>query len=229
LCGVPIVQFETLLSLQVGVLQATDPLNRLYRRLDQVASELTSLARFDVAFVDPYHSYRDSMEALELAESSLEDAGWMVVHDCFPPHDLTCEAYRDGLWCGHTFSAFRDFSARSGRAWFVLDADYGLGVLAPKNTSHHIVDPISAELETMWLESDQPSRCKLLEARGRELMRALPPDLADSILAKIIDREPIRLADLDYATGRPPFDPRGRPGPIDILKQTARKALAVGR
>jgi hypothetical protein len=229
LCGVPIVRFETLLSVQVGVSQATDAMNRLYRPLDQVASELNSLARFDIAFVDPYHSYRDSTEALELAESRLEDAGWMVVHDCFPPHDLTCEAYRDGLWCGHTFSAFRDFSTRSGRAWLVLDADYGLGVLAPKNTSDYIVDPISAELETMWLRSDQPSRRKLLQARGRELMRVLPPELSDTILAKIIDQEPIRLADLDYATGGPPFDPRDRPGPIDILKRTARKAFAVDR
>jgi hypothetical protein len=228
-CGVSLTQFETLLSVQIGIPHADDARNRPHRPIDQVAAELNRLAPFEIAFVDPYHSYADSMAALALADSRLEDGGWMVVHDCFPPFDLTCDVYRAGLWCGHTFSAFRDFCTGSERAWFVVDADYGLGVLGPKGSARLIVDPFSLDLEVTWRGSDHASRRELLEARGRELLRVLPAALSETVVARIIGQEPVRLAELAGDRCNPPFDPRGRPKPMGLLRRTARKAFAVGR
>jgi hypothetical protein len=228
-CGVSLTHFETLLSVQIGIPHASDAANRRHRPLDEVAAELGGLALFEIAFVDPYHSYPDSIAALELADSRLADDGWMVVHDCFPPYELANPDYQDGPWCGQTFAAFRDLSAASGRDWFVLDADYGLGVLGPRFSAGLIVDPIRVDTETLWLGSDPPSRRELLQAHGRELLRVVPADLSEIIVAKIIAREAVRLAELADENGNRPFGPRDRAKPMDLFRRTVRKALAVGR
>jgi nucleotide-binding universal stress UspA family protein len=224
---ISIKQFETLLSVQFRVSQSSDPKDRSYRSLDEVAAELKSLAKFDIVFVDPHHSYEDSIKALDLAEAVLDGDGWMIVHDCFPPYHLTAIDYRPGQWCGSTYAAFRDFAATSGRAWLVIDSDFGLGILGPSDTGQYIDDPIGAEMQRLWLRSGLEARRELLRAHGREILRVVPGHALRQFLKSIAEKRTIDLVALAHARRSFFFHRRKLPNPLAFTRKTAGRALSV--
>lgn len=90
---------------------------------------------FNIAFIDSWHTYESSLEALRLIENKMIDNSFIFVHDCFPPNlELISESFSPGSWCGVTFAAFRDYAMTSGRDWATVVDDYGLGILGPRNS-----------------------------------------------------------------------------------------------
>jgi hypothetical protein len=87
--------------------------------------------RYDVIFVDPFHTYECSRLDLELALSLLASGGTMVVHDCCPTQrDLTTPQFVPGEWLGHTYLAFLDLMReRPELDYLVVDIDYGCGIV----------------------------------------------------------------------------------------------------
>jgi hypothetical protein len=184
--GISLARFDNLHSVRIGALDGGTSPNRDYASPDKVAAELDALAVFDIAFVDPHHSYADSMRGLALAEARVADAGWLIVHDCFPPYELTGETFQADQWCGQTFSAFRDFATAGSRAWFVVDGDFGLGVLGPRGSAAKVHDRIDAETESLWREANPQARRDLLATSGRALLRVAPAELAEDLVSRII-------------------------------------------
>ena len=86
--------------------------------------------RYDIALVDPFHtydiSYRDLVDALGI----IADRGTVVVHDCLPhSEDLIASDWTPGAWCGVTFMAFIDFvNDHPDLSYVTVDTDYGCGV-----------------------------------------------------------------------------------------------------
>jgi len=86
------------------------------------------LNTFDLAMIDPFHSYESSVECLVLAFNMLRPAGVLLVHDCLPPPEYTHPEFVEGNWCGTTFAAFRDLCTANGLSWFTVATDMGIGV-----------------------------------------------------------------------------------------------------
>jgi len=164
-----------------------------YRTIDRVAEEVRRLGQFDVAFVDPFHSYEASLTAFNSLVGCTRERGWMVVHDCLPPYLLASDVYQNGPWCGSTYAAFRDVASTSGRAWFVVDSDFGLGVLGPAQTSRLVQDSVPPEVVTRWNTADIESKRELLRDCGKALMRAIPAERFDELFSAILRNEPVTL------------------------------------
>jgi hypothetical protein len=108
-------------------------------------------SRYDLVFVDPFHTYAATMTDLVGAFALTRPGGVIVCHDC-NPSDLadTSPDFRKGMWCGVTYEAFVDFArTRRGHEWFTVDCDYGCGVLF-KGMSGCFEDDI---LDLAWLHA----------------------------------------------------------------------------
>jgi hypothetical protein len=91
-------------------------------------------AMSDIVFVDPWHTYDDSLRVLQLGYGMVSPGGYLVVHDCnpgqseftvmLPEHCAVC-------WCGDTWRAFVDFTANlpADTEWWTLASDLGVGVI----------------------------------------------------------------------------------------------------
>jgi hypothetical protein len=144
---------------------------------------------FDISFVDPYHTYKESFSVIKEALAYLEGDGWMVVHDCFPPYELTADIFQEGHWCGTTFAAFRDVASTTDRAWFVINADFGLGIIGPKGTSENIKDTVQALLKSRWALADVEKKRELFKHHGVELMRVISVDDMDALIDAILNKK----------------------------------------
>ena len=125
----------------------------VYPRLSEIAELKISNSGgteeiFNIAFIDSWHTYESSLEALGLIENKMIDNSFIFVHDCFPPNlELISESFSPGSWCGVTFAAFRDYAVSSGRDWATVVDDYGLGILGPRNSGKR---KDSSEFDVRW-------------------------------------------------------------------------------
>jgi hypothetical protein len=91
--------------------------------------------KFDVVFVDSFHTYESSKRDLELALLVLDKNGTLVVHDCDPPSiEYTLPESMNGNWTGETYLAFLDFiTEKKYINHCVIDMDWGCGVIRWNN------------------------------------------------------------------------------------------------
>lgn len=191
-----ISKFETLVSVKYSPEIDRQNGRGMYQSLADALSGIGKGNKFDISFVDPYHGYEESCLAIEESIACLNDAGWMVLHDCFPPYELTADIFQEGAWCGSTYAAFRDVAIKGDRAWFVLDADFGLGILGPKNSFRIVEDAVDASLSSAWELADLESKRALFKTSGRELMRVISPDKIDEALRMLTGKQPFKLDEL---------------------------------
>ena len=87
--------------------------------------------RYDIVFVDPWHTLQDGLADMQGAIALLRPGGVLVVHDCNPTDPETIVPdFREGAWCGLTFQAFIDTAlAAAPTAYCTVDADFGVGLL----------------------------------------------------------------------------------------------------
>jgi hypothetical protein len=87
--------------------------------------------KYDVVFVDPWHTFECSLRDLNLGLSTLREGGTMVVHDCCPAEEeCVTPGYKEGCWCGVTYCAYVDFLlSRSDLVYCTVGTDYGCGVV----------------------------------------------------------------------------------------------------
>lgn len=87
--------------------------------------------KYDLIFVDPFHTFEQSKIDIETAYNLLSDDGIIVVHDCYPKSiDLVSDYYHKGSWCGVTYKAFIDFNMNHNMVQtYVVDCDYGCGII----------------------------------------------------------------------------------------------------
>jgi hypothetical protein len=95
------------------------------------AALLASGRRYDIVFVDPWHSYEDSRMDMELGLELVSAGGVIVVHDCHPTRPETAQVERNKFeWLGVTYLAFLDLMRdRPELDYCVADMDYGCAVI----------------------------------------------------------------------------------------------------
>jgi hypothetical protein len=152
------------------------------------------LAPFEISFVDPFHSYASSIEALSLAIDTTP-TGWIVVHDCLPTFDIAGDDEISGEWSGSTFAAFQDLmrSQHHDRAWFIVNSDYGIGVIAPVETAQFLEDSVSTEEIDNWLSASLEEKREHLLKDSRALFRAIEPEAFHNVLESVLAGKPLRV------------------------------------
>ena len=92
--------------------------------------------KFDVVFVDPFHTYEASRRDIELALMILNTKGTLVVHDCNPPDKRYVSPHLTrGDWLGETYLAFIDIARENYKVdHCVVDIDWGCGVIRFNNS-----------------------------------------------------------------------------------------------
>jgi hypothetical protein len=116
---------------------------------DDFFAKAESIDLFDVVFIDGLHTYAQSLQDVLNSLDKLSDNGVIVMHDCKPPHVAAAcpapslqaaeELQKDentktpgwtGEWCGDVWKTICHLrSQRQDLKVFVLDCDYGLGIV----------------------------------------------------------------------------------------------------
>ncbi len=116
---------------------------------DDFFAKAESIEKFDVVFIDGLHTYAQSLQDVLNSLDKLNDNGVIVMHDCKPPHvAAACPAPSlaaaeelqqsektktpgwTGEWCGDVWKTICHLrSQRQDLRVFVLDCDYGLGIV----------------------------------------------------------------------------------------------------
>ena len=95
--------------------------------------------KYDVIFIDPFHTAEHTIRDLEAACSLLSRKGVIIVHDCFPQSEDLIGPIKKGAWCGQTFEGYIRFLLKNRHLEnFVINIDYGCGIIRPKYTSEII-------------------------------------------------------------------------------------------
>lgn len=105
-------------------------------------------APFQLVFVDGLHTFKASLIDVLNSISCLSENGFIVMHDCLPPHkpaatpansayDARMKNFGEwpGDWCGDVWKTivYLKENYKDDMDVFVLDVDFGLGVLRVKN------------------------------------------------------------------------------------------------
>ena len=97
----------------------------------------------DVVFIDGLHTYHQALRDINNSLKNLNEKGVIVVHDCLPPNAAAAypaDSYSHavalnlpgwtGEWCGDVWKSICYLrSTRKDLNIFVIDADYGLGII----------------------------------------------------------------------------------------------------
>jgi len=88
--------------------------------------------KYDVIFVDPFHTVEHTIRDLEAALSLLSSTGIIIVHDCFPDSKALIGPWKEGDWCGQTYEGYIRFLLKNSHFEnFVFNIDYGCGIIRP--------------------------------------------------------------------------------------------------
>ncbi|MCH6574818.1 MAG: sulfotransferase [Bacteroidetes bacterium] len=89
--------------------------------------------KYDVIFVDPFHTVEHTIRDLEAALSLLSSTGIIIVHDCFPDSEALIGPWKGrGAWCGQTYEGYIRFLLKNSHFEnFVINIDYGCGIIRP--------------------------------------------------------------------------------------------------
>lgn len=112
----------------------------------------------DVIFIDGLHNYKQTYSDIINSLSLLSKNGIIIVHDCFPPTEAAAtpantheEAIAKkvpgwtGEWCGDVWKAIVMLKSNNTDVLsFVLNCDYGLGIIRKGNSFHN---PNLSEIE----------------------------------------------------------------------------------
>lgn len=143
---------------------------------------------YQLTFVDPYHSYESSYQALKLALESTQE-GWVVVHDCFPRYEIASENWTRGEWSGSTYAAFVDLMRNEfeSRLWFVINSDYGIGVVGPEETSNRIKekDSLIQDIQ-VWNSSNLAEKRERLRSPDKSIFRLVDSSKSEELIRRLL-------------------------------------------
>lgn len=95
--------------------------------------------KYDIIFIDSFHTFEHSIQDIEFAYSLLNDNGFIIIHDCAPPSINVIGEYKSGAWCGQTYSAFIHFRMKTPYIKSsVVNVDFGCGIISKNNLNNDV-------------------------------------------------------------------------------------------
>jgi hypothetical protein len=136
--------------------------------IDHATQDLESL--YDLLFLDSWHNYEDSLKILEIGIRIAKPNSIILVHDCLARTSSLSAEFVPGSWSGVTCFVFREFAKQVNREWFVLDSDFGVGVLGPEIITKESM-PHSVNLEN--LKHSELENLEKFQSNPRGFMRGI--------------------------------------------------------
>ena len=147
--------------------------------------------KIDVAFVDGLNTYHQSYQDVSNAMDFLANGGVILMHDCNPPSEASAfpaesweAAHRmnlagwNGNWCGDVWkSIIRLRSTRNDLRVFVLDCDFGIGVVC-RGEAENMLDLTMPEIERLSFRELESNRRTLLNLKPQSYL----PDFLRSLV-----------------------------------------------
>ena len=137
----------------------------------------------DVIFIDGQHTYRQSLKDVNNSLNSLNEDGVIIMHDCNPPHEAA--AYPadypplavspnipgwTGEWCGDVWKTICHLkSQRQDLKIFVLDCDYGLGIIT-KGIADDCLNLTEKEVDDLTYDDLARNRRTLLNLKDESFL-----------------------------------------------------------
>jgi hypothetical protein len=132
-------------------------------------SHMSGMETFDLIFIDGLHEAHQVERDIENSLSHLAPGGTIVVHDCNPPSERAQLTDYDGteVWTGTVWRAWvRLRASRSDLEMYVVDVDYGCGVLTRGNQECYALGSVSGEdIAYHMLDADRRRMLNLLSPR----------------------------------------------------------------
>lgn len=89
--------------------------------------------KWDIIFIDGLHESKQVTKDIENSLKHLNPGGTIVMHDCNPStEEMTLGGTKDGEWTGDVYKAFIEFRMRHPNYAYVVDTDYGVGIIKEK-------------------------------------------------------------------------------------------------
>lgn len=147
---------------------------------DEIFSKLVrSGEKFDLIFIDSYHTYSASLRDLVYGMQLINQNGIILIHDCFPPtKESAWPEFVPGGWCGLTFAAFLDIVLfKHGIHYATVDSDFGCGMISFDNRLSKISNPpLDSNLLLEWRRLPLMQKYPFFENHHRELLHLISPD-----------------------------------------------------
>jgi len=104
---------------------------------DDYFGESSESVKWDIIFVDGLHESQQVDRDIQNALKHLSPGGVIVMHDCNPSsYEMTTTGTASGEWTGDVYkSATKLLDAFGYNEFYVVNTDYGVGVLRPKGPS----------------------------------------------------------------------------------------------
>ena len=92
---------------------------------------------FDIIFIDGLHISEQVTKDIHNSLKALNPGGVIVMHDCCPTRKTMQESYwpkGENEWTGNVWKSFVQFRTESAYEAFVVNCDYGVGIIFPTGT-----------------------------------------------------------------------------------------------
>jgi len=98
--------------------------------------------KYDLIFIDGLHEAGQVERDIENSLRALNPDGFIVMHDCNPTTEQMQRVPRiQSEWTGDTWKAFVKFRQRTDLVMYVVDTDYGVGVVTRGNSRPLLYTP----------------------------------------------------------------------------------------
>jgi len=126
--------------------------------------------KFDLIFIDASHIAEQAYRDFENSLDHLSDNGCIVFHDCMPKLEVhQLRRRRSNSWTGDVWKAFIQVRQRDDVSAFVLDTDWGLGIVFRKPNN----DKLPQTRQLNWATYVE---------HGTKLLRVIQPDKLNDML-----------------------------------------------
>jgi len=139
---------------------------------------------YDVVFVDGLHTYKQTLRDVDNSLLYLNKKGVIVVHDCSPPYEAAAypaDSYIhaassnipgwNGDWCGDVWKTIVHLrSFHEDLNIFVLDHDYGLGIIT-RGEPDNMLSFSMEELNELAYKDLEKNREELLNLKKVDFFR----------------------------------------------------------
>ena len=134
--------------------------------------------RFDLVFVDPFHTYACSLRDIVYALQLIKPEGIVLIHDCDPPkEEIAGPEFRHGDWCGVTYAAYLDLLLQAADLQYVtVDTDYGCGIISKISRPGLFDMEVDAALRSEWQKLELTQKFGFFERNRRQLLHLISPN-----------------------------------------------------
>lgn len=150
---------------------------------DDYFARAANSCRPEVIFVDGLHTHEQSLRDVNNALSHLTEDGVIIMHDCNPPNGAAAypaDSYAHaaslnlsgwtGEWCGDVWKTVCHLrSNRNDLRIFVLDCDYGLGIIT-RGKAGELLDLSEQDVDEMTYDELSQDREQLLNLKDETFL-----------------------------------------------------------